>query len=311
MSAEKPTREASEVSIIVVSYNSKQYLARSLEAVTGTARELIVVDNASTDGSREFVRSCFPSAQLIALDSNVGFGTACNAGMRVATGTFVLLMNPDAWPKGNSIAELVRYAEAQPNIGAVGPRLRGLDGRLHQSSFGYPTLFWLGRPAVTSFPQRRSLARRGLAALRNTISVANRRKGVFVVAAALLLRREAVRSIGGFDSRFFMFNEDVDLCWRLLQAGWRVEVCEGAEFAHAGGASTRAAWTSMYREQLRGHLLFLVKHHGLRQAEIARHVLLLTTGARALLGRDESATLRETAEWLASGRVASLLRPTD
>ena len=133
-----------------------------------------------------------------------------------------------------------------------------------------------------------------------------RRRPYFLVGTALLLRRQAVEEVGGFDERFFMFNEEIDLCWRLQHAGWQVELCPDATFEHVGGASSGSAWPALYREQLRGHLLFVAKHSGLRRAELARRVLLASTRVRSHAGGGEAA--REAAAWLASGDIRALVR---
>jgi N-acetylglucosaminyl-diphospho-decaprenol L-rhamnosyltransferase len=298
---------APEVSIIVVSFNSAAYLERSLETVANGQYEIIVVDNASTDGSARLVRERFPSARLVELERNVGFGAANNEGMAVATGRYLLLMNPDAWPEAGAIGDMVQFLDARPAIGVTGPRLRSLDGVIQRSAFGYPTAFWLGAPAVTSVPRassiRRSMTMAARAAVQRVVP-----GDVLLVGTALLLRREAVAEIGGFDQSFFMFNEDVDLCWRLREAGWGVELCPAAEFVHVGGASTRAVWSNLYREQLRGHLLFLAKRRGRRHAQVARLVLLVAARARALLRRDDSANaFREASNWLASSDARQLV----
>jgi GT2 family glycosyltransferase len=132
-----------------------------------------------------------------------------------------------------------------------------------------------------------------------------RRRPYFLVGTVLLLRRQAVEEVGGFDERFFMFNEEIDLCWRLQHAGWQVELCPDATFEHVGGASSGSAWPALYREQLRGHLLFVAKHRGLRQAELARRVLLASTWVRSHAGGDRAA--REATTWLASGGIRTLV----
>jgi N-acetylglucosaminyl-diphospho-decaprenol L-rhamnosyltransferase len=285
---------ASDVSVIVVSYNSEPYLDRSLGAVASSGHELVVVDNASTDGSVALVRSRFPGARLVELDRNVGFGAACNEGMRRAAGSYFLLLNPDAWPVGEGVATLVRFAKGRPRLGAAGPRLRSPDGRPQQSAYGYPTALWLGSPAVTSHPRRRPRE--------------VPRRPYFLVGTALLLRRQAVEEVGGFDERFFMFNEEIDLCWRLHHAGWQVELCPDATFEHVGGASSGTTWPALYREQLRGHLLFVAKHRGLRQAERARRVLLASLRVRAAFRRDAlGSAFREASAWLASGDAQRLI----
>jgi GT2 family glycosyltransferase len=302
---------APDVSIIVVSYNSEDYLEHSLEAVSRGAHEVIVVDNASTDRSTDIVRSRFPSVRILEMDHNVGFGAACNAGMSLASGRYLLVMNPDAWPEPDAIAELVHFADRHPHAGAVGPRLRSQDGRIQRSHFGFPTALWLGTPAVTSSSPDSSWITAAFIDLGRKLKRLDKSgRKAFVVGAALMLRREAVAGVGGgFDPDFFMFNEDVDLCWRLLEAGWAVELCKTAHFIHVGGGSTRDRWPAMYREQLRGHLLFLARHRGKHHAALARHVLLFTSRVRAALhGDSRGAPFREAAAWLAATPADQLSR---
>ena len=127
------------------------------------------------------------------------------------------------------------------------------------------------------------------------------------MGAVLLLRREAVDEVGGFDERFFMFSEETDLCYRMRAAGWTVEFCPDAEFSHVGGASTRLEWGRMYREQLRGHLLFLAKHESVEGTERARKLLVWALRLRGLLFRGERGrTYRQAAAWLSSGDARAL-----
>jgi N-acetylglucosaminyl-diphospho-decaprenol L-rhamnosyltransferase len=297
-----------DVSIIVVSFNSEAYLEHSLGAVVGGPHEVIVVDSASTDGSVDLVRRRFPSTRLFELRTNVGFGAASNEGLRVASGRYVLLMNPDAWPVGEAIDELVRFADARPEVGIAGPLLRAPDGTMQQSAFGYPTARWLGAPAVTSRPRRTPVPVRVAMQIIRRVAGQRRAKRTFLVGTALLLRREAILEVGRFDPDFFMFNEEIDLCWRFQEAGWQVELCTTAEFVHVGGASTRTAWPMMYREQLRGHLLFLAKHQGPNAAEQARRHLTRIVRLRVLAASGETrVAYREAAVWLASGTANDLV----
>jgi N-acetylglucosaminyl-diphospho-decaprenol L-rhamnosyltransferase len=120
----------SDVAVVIVSYNSCGDLARSLPTVAARDRELVVVDNASTDGTGSFVRRQFPDAELVELLENRGYGAACNVGVARTTAPLVLLLNPDAWPIGDGIDELAECLEGRPRVGAAGPELRTPDGRL-------------------------------------------------------------------------------------------------------------------------------------------------------------------------------------
>jgi GT2 family glycosyltransferase len=246
------------------------------------------------------VRDRFPEVRLIALPRNVGFGTAANEGLGPAAASFALLMNADAWPRDeDAIPALLACAARDDRAGVVAPRLAGVDGAPQASLVGIPSRWWTGTPAVSSRRQGR---------LGAALARPRGRRGAFAVGAALLLRRDALDEVGGFDPAFFMFGEEVDLCSRMLRSGWRVTLCGQAEFVHVGGAATAATPARMYREQVRGHLRLLAKRDGPRGAERARRYLRRALRARSLLasgGRREM--YRETASWLASADAEALL----
>jgi N-acetylglucosaminyl-diphospho-decaprenol L-rhamnosyltransferase len=290
-----------DVAVVIVSYNSCDDLARSLPTMATRCRELVVVDNASTDGTPAFVRERFPDVELVELPENHGYGAGCNVGVARTAAPLVLLVNPDAWPVGDAIVELAACLERRPRVGAAGPVLQGPDGKPQQSVVGFPTRWWLGRPAITSTAARPQLRPASLPT----------RTRRFLVGAALLVRREAFDQVGGFDPDFFMYYEEVDLCWRLQEAGWDVAVCPRAAFVHVGGTATRRDWPAMYREQLRGHLRFLAKHHGLEKAERARRLLAAASWVRGAglvpgVGPEQRRASKEAAAWLRTGDARSL-----
>jgi N-acetylglucosaminyl-diphospho-decaprenol L-rhamnosyltransferase len=297
----------STVSVVVVSHNVRAHLERCLGAFADSPHELIVVDSLSADGSPELVRSRFPNAGLIQLERNEGYGAAANAGMRAASGDHFLVMNPDAWPVGDAVARLASFADGNERIGVVGPRLLNPDGSLQPSLRGFPTLWRL----ATEYLFLRRFAPRSR--LLNAFYGANFdyrtvREAEFLMGAVLLFPRSAIDEVGGFDPAFFMFSEEVDLCYRMREAGWRVVFFPDAEFVHVGGASTSLDWAPMYREQIRGHLLFFAKHHGRRRAEQVRRLLVWAFRLRSLVFRGERRRLtRETRRWLSSGGIEALL----
>jgi N-acetylglucosaminyl-diphospho-decaprenol L-rhamnosyltransferase len=288
----------SVLAVVIVSHNSRADLERSLPLVSAGEWQVIVVDNASTDGTPAFTHEQFPHVDVLELGENVGYGAACNQGIARASAELVLLLNPDAWPVEDGIERLLRCAERHPGLGAVGPELRAPDGVRQPSAVPFPTRWWLGRPAITSAHSRIPLIR--LPTLRGGSK--------FLVGAALLVRRQAVEQIGGFDPSFFMFYEEVDLCWRLHEAGWGVASCPEAKFVHVGGTSTRRNWAAMYREQLLGHLRFLAKHRGSTEAEHARRLLARAVRVRswAASGKEAEA-LRATVGWLMSADATALI----
>jgi GT2 family glycosyltransferase len=286
------------VSIVVVSFNSRSDLAGCLDSLDPRAYEVVVVDNASCDGSAAFVRSRYPAARVLALSENIGFGAAANRGIEASWGDYVLVLNPDARAVGSAITDLVSCLNRDPRVGAAGPQLER-DGRPQDSFLPVPSLLWTGRPPVSSHPRRRPVSAAGLQ---------TRRRRMILVGAAILLRREALWDAGAFDPDFFMFFEDVDLCWRLQERGWDVTFCPGARFVHSGGASTKHDWPRLYREQLRGHLRFLAKTRGFRAAAFSRRWLIAVVAARgAGANADRRAVYWNAARWLASNDLKTLL----
>ena len=279
-----------DVSVVVVTFQSRDVIAGCLEPLQ--AEPVVVVDNASADGTAAFVRERFPAVRVLELERNVGFGAAANAGVDAVESEYVLLLNPDARPAGDALSSLHACAVAHPNAAIAVPALVDEAGRPQPSRIGYPTWRWTGSPAVTSFPGRRhTYGDRG-----------------FAVGAALLFRRAAFRAVGGFDPDYFLFYEEVDLCLRLEQAGWDIVSCPAAAFRHAGGASTRRDWAESYRRQLAGHLRFIRKHHGDAAAERSRRVLIAGVALRALLARGDARTgARKALPWLRGHSVHALL----
>jgi GT2 family glycosyltransferase len=298
------------VSIVIAAYNTRTYLERCLAAL-GDEHEVIVVDTGSTDGSQKLVREKFPHVCRLDLEVNPGYGAALNAGVALASNELVVLMNGDAWPQPGGVERLVEGAAHEPHGGVFGPRLLNPDGTLQPSVRGFPTIWRL----ATEYLFLRWLAPRSRALnafYGSGFDHTSRREAEFLLGAVLLVRRHVFDEIGGFDESFFMFNEEVDLCYRARAAGWTVLFWPDAEFVHVGGASTSQVWPSMYREQLRSHLRFLAKHGGLRQAERARALLTAAMAFRGavfgLLRQPERRTLsRDAARWLRSADTASLL----
>jgi GT2 family glycosyltransferase len=296
-----------EVSVIVAAHNARPYIERTLRELVRTGDEVILVDCASHDGTSAVVREGFPDVQLVQMDINKGYGAALNEGVKAASGAYFLLMNADAWPIGQAVERLLAFATAEPRLGAVGPRLRNADGSLQPSVRGFPTLWRLATEYF--FLRRLAPHSRFLNAFYSAqFDHESTRDAEFLVGAVLLVGRQAFEEVEGFDTAFFMFNEEVDLCYRLRRAGWRVVFFPEAEFVHLGGASTHLVWDQMYREQLRSPLRFLQKHHGRQAAERGHRLLLLAMRMRAQIFRGERRRVsRNAADWLASGDTATLL----
>jgi N-acetylglucosaminyl-diphospho-decaprenol L-rhamnosyltransferase len=289
--------------VVVVSLEAPDIIERCLEHLTATRRPVIVVDNVSSSQTASALDEV-SGVTVVRLEENKGYGAAANVGIERSAPDDVLLLNADAWPTRDGFDQLLACQKANPEAGIVAPRLVGGDGTPQPSQFGFPTRWWSGRPALTSWPERARQGRR-----RGWSDPQQRR---VVVGAALLLRRAALDEVGSFDPTFFVFNEEVDLAWRMWEAGWTVALCPDATFVHIGGSATRGNWPRLYREQVRGHLIFLAKYQGLDTAERARRHLTRMVQLRALFARGEGrVAYREAAAWLASGHAKSLLARQD
>ncbi len=319
-----PDEALADVSIIIVSYNCRTYLEHTLEIVTRRPYDIVVVDNASSDGSVDLVRERFPGVRVRALERNHGFGAANNVAMELAHGRYFLLLNPDAWPLDDAVERLAAFADEHPQLGAVGPRLVNRDRSPQRSIFGYPArpltlAAWTAFPhAVSGLYVASKWVRNGhdpsLPSQRGASNGNGRivAPSEFLSGAALLLRREAVEEVGGFDERFFMYSEETDLIFRLRQAGWGVDFCSDAEFVHVGGGSTGRVKSRMYREQLLSYLRFLAKHQGPARAERARRLLVPALRVRAVVAGDGRAEMyRDSARWFASAPASELLQDSD
>jgi N-acetylglucosaminyl-diphospho-decaprenol L-rhamnosyltransferase len=293
--------DPARVSVVVVTYDALPWIENCLDSVRGV--ETVVVDNGSSDGTVEFVRERYPDVRLVEAE-NRGLGAGWNIGIRETTTTYVLLLNADAWMTEGSLDRLVDFAMGRARAAVVGPRLLNLDGTLQRSVRGFPTVWRL----ATEYLFLRKLAPRSAALnafYAGGFGHDEVRSVEVVMGACMLLRRDAVEQVGECDEDYFLFSEETDWCFRFREAGWEVVFFPGAECVHVRGASHSGR---LYRENLRGHLLFLEKHRGPRVAERARRLLLVSLRLRGLVFRGERGrAYRDGAAWLASGNAATLV----
>ena len=296
-----------EVSAVVVTYNGLPHVERALESVSGL--ETVVVDHGSTDGTVERVRVGFPAATVVEQE-NLGLAAGWNRGIRETAAPYVLVLNSDAWVVGDAVDRLARFADGIPRAAWVAPRLLNPDGSLQPSVRGFPTTWRI----ATEYLFLRKLAPRSR--LLNSFYGAGFRHDEvreveFAKAAAFLIRREAFEEVGPFDEDFFLFSEETDWSYRARAAGWRTLFYPEAEVVHVGGASWRRESASLFREQVRGHLRFLLKHRGVSAAEHARRVILAGLRLRSVVFRGErGAVYRDAADWVAAGPATTLLEST-
>ena len=293
--------ESARVAAVVVTYDALPWIENCLDSLRDV--ETVVVDNGSSDGTVDVVRERYADVRLVEAE-NRGLGAGWNIGIRETTAPYVLLLNADAWMTEGSLERLVDFAGTRPRVAVVGPRLVNLDGTLQRSVRGYPTVWRL----ATEYLFLRKLAPRSSALnafYAGGFDHDEVRSVEVVMGACMLLRRDAVEQVGECDEDYFLFSEETDWCFRFRQAGWEVVFFPGAECFHVRGASHSGR---LYRENLRGHLLFLGKHRGPRVAERARRLLLVSLRLRGLVFRGERGrAYRDGAAWLASGDAATLV----
>jgi GT2 family glycosyltransferase len=246
------------INVVVVSYNTRELLleclASIIESAGGMIIELIVVDNASEDGSIEAVSERHPDIRVIANATNVGFGAACNQAIRATSLPYVLLINSDARLTPEAFRALYDCLQSNPRCGAAGCGLIDAEGRELINT----------RRFLTAFNQAFELVGIRSSRTRRPRLDENLRDCSidWIDGACLFLRREALDEVGLFDERFFMYSEDEDLCRRLRLAGWSVCFSAAGTVIHHGGASSARERVDMLCQFYLSQMLFLSKHRG-------------------------------------------------
>lgn len=303
-----------DLSILIVSYNSRRDLAELLPRLGAQLHalnaEVIVVDNASQDGSARFVRDKHPEVRLVCSPLNLGFAAANNVGARHARGRYLLLLNPDARPERGAIAAGILQMDLHPRVGIASGRLRNEAGEDQPAARMFPSL--LNELFVLSglahrFPRSRLFGR----ADRSWADPERAATVDWVPGAFAFIRAGAFAAVGGFDERFFLYYEEVDLCRRFRRRGLATAYWPELAALHVGGVSARTvsgerfsssgAQLSLWR--MRSGMLYWRKHHGLFGAWAARALESVWHRLRACKNRagapDKAADSRTTVALLA------------
>jgi GT2 family glycosyltransferase len=276
-----------ELSVIIVNYNVKHFLEQCLYAVQKAAErvsaEIIVIDNNSSDGSVEYLEPLFPAVQWISNKENTGFGRACNQGLRLSKGKYVLFLNPDTILPENCFRQCISFLEEHPGAGALGVKM--LDGAgkfLKESKRSFPSpstsLFKLiGLSKL--FPRSKIFARYYLGHLDE-----NSNHEVEVLAGAfMMVKREVLKKTGGFDEAFFMYGEDVDLSYRIHRAGYKNFYYAGCSIIHFKGESSRKRSINYVRMFYTAMSIFVRKHYSGSRAGVYNFLLHAGIWSRAVL----------------------------
>jgi N-acetylglucosaminyl-diphospho-decaprenol L-rhamnosyltransferase len=269
-----------DLSVVIVNWNTRGLLSDCLQSVQATAgdivSEVIVVDNGSSDGSQAMLAERFPDVRLLQNAENVGFARACNQGVNASSGQYALLLNSDAVLTDTAAQSMVALANQQLHAGVVGAQLRNPDGTFQASYTPFPTLLQellilsgIGRivygrwypsrgPEEDSGPQRVD----------------------YVEGACLLVRREAFDKVGGLDEQYFMYAEEVDLCYEMNRHGWEVWYHPDAKVIHIAGASSRNRQAAREEDLYRSRLRFFRKHYGTGAAQLLKLQMCGFTAAK-------------------------------
>ena len=267
------TNHSPHVTIIVVSFNTRTLLERcltqALNAAVGLQAQIIVVDNASWDGSAEMVEARFPAVEVLRAPHNLGFAAANNLGWTHARGEFIVLLNPDAFLAADTLMRAVSLMKSNPNVGLAGGLLLGRDGALEPSARLFPSplndLLTLSGLA-DRFPRSRLFGR-----FNRTWADPHQAADVdWVPGAFAIIRNTVLKQTGFFDERFFLYFEEVDLCRRIKAAGYCIAYWPELKITHFGGESSQTlsgqSFSNHGRQltlwRMRSMLLYYRKHHG-------------------------------------------------
>jgi len=275
-----------DVSVIIVSYNTRDVTVAAVRSVFKTtsdcAFEVIVVDNASTDGSAGAIREACPRAHVIANADNRGFAAANNQGMRAATGRYLLLLNPDTEARQGTIRDTLEYADREPTVGVIGCRVIGPDGRQQGTLMRQKRLSDVVVNAIVPGPiMRRSRILGRSRYIGIDLDLAH---DVDIVAGCFMfVRREAYEQVGGMDEDFFIYGEESEWCCRIRRAEWIIRYYPETSILHYGGVSADRRSSEMSLNMARGNLLLLLKTTGPVTAYAANICMLLRDAPRAAL----------------------------
>lgn len=266
------------VSIIILSWNTKKLLKNCLESLKDLNVEIIVVDNGSADGSVEMLKklqSQNPNLRTIFNKNNLGFGAGNNQGMKMAKGDYFLLLNSDTVVKDKAPLRMAEFLAKHKEVGVLGCRLLNIDGSPQPSAGPFPNLWvtsvmlfaehWLGDLVRSSFSKVKEVD--------------------WVMGAALMVRREVIKKAGLMDEGLFMYMDEVEWCYRIKKAGFKVMFYPGAEIIHLFGGSSKTGRRDPILNIYRGLLYFYRKHYPSWQLPILKTMLKLKAVMAFLLGK--------------------------
>lgn len=267
--------------IIIVTYNSRDQIEKCLPPILSLIErniDIIVVDNASEDGTAELVKEKFPQVKVLTQMVNLGFGGGVNKGTEEFQGEWLLILNPDVIISAEVVKRLIQYLMEHPQVGCVGPRIRDLRGRPVKSAYPFYTPFYAVLEATglgwwVRWRYWRQISRK----------IRSEDRSVRVdrlLGAVLMVRRRCWEDLRGFDERFFLYAEEEDFCYRLYQRGWEVHYLPTVDAVHIGGVSAKENLPLAIASVNWSRYLWLKKHFGRTASEIVRWIWILGLSVR-------------------------------
>lgn len=276
-----------DVSVVVVNWNTKDLLRCCLNSIYEQAgnvsNQIIVVDNASTDGSAEMVRSEFSAVILIVEQNNRGYAAAINDAIKIAQGRYALVLNSDIIICDKAIEKTVGYADRHPQAAVVGCQVRDNPDKIQMTCFRFPSLlnlFLRSSGLARIFKYNLFFGREDMRWWQRD----SERQVDVVSGMFMLVRSEAIRQVGPMDENFFLYCEETDWCYRFAKAGWKMLFWPGAMILHPGGGghSSKTKELQLEVQMKKSTLLFFKKHYGTIQYILARLLLAFYSGCRYL-----------------------------
>jgi hypothetical protein len=250
-----------DLSIIILTLNNRDILEECIDSVKKFTKdisyEIIVSDNGSVDGTRQFIRTKHPEIALIENEKNFGFSVANNKGLKAAKGRYSMLLNDDTYLKEDAFSKIVRFMDNEPDVGICGPKLLNIDGSVQRQGSILSSIKWNSTKPI---------------------------EVDFVLGACMFIRMAVLGKIGLLDENLFFYNDDLDICKRAKSAGYKVVYFPDAEIYHYGGYSSKKSPNKRYIiEGFRGGLYFCKKHYAPLIYQIYRAIILLVMPIFAVL----------------------------
>jgi len=257
---------APDLSIVIVTFNSRRDIEKCLHSLQthclGVAIEILVLDNASADGTADFIQAHFPAVRLLRSGENLGYARANNLAAKQAKSRYLLFLNPDTWLDDDLATPIVRFLDSHPEAGGCTPRALNPDGSLQVGSVRQlPTLtplFYDQVGLAQLFPRSRRFGRYRMTWWDHN----DQREVEQAMGACLALRREVFETVGGFDESYFMYYEDVELCRAVRDAGWKIFYLPDARVYHVGGQSANQFVMKNFKEWYASMFRYFRKHYG-------------------------------------------------